>query len=181
MAITNTWSSGGKMFLTLAGAMSTAELGLSLAEMIRQDKVHAICCTGANLEEDVFNLVAHDFYERVPNWRDLTPAQEAGAAGAAHEPRHRYLHPGSGGHAAHRIGDFEGVDGRRCQRASACFRISFSIVFCAIAELEKSFQIDRKDSWLYAAMEKNLPMFVPGWEDSTLGQYVRGPLHGGRH
>src|SRR5450432_230840 len=67
---------GGKMFLTLAGAMSTAELGLSLAEMIRQDKIHGISCTGANLEEDVFNLVAHDFYERVPNWRDLTPEQE---------------------------------------------------------------------------------------------------------
>src|SRR6202142_4570238 len=64
------------MFVTLAGAMSTAELGLSLAERIRQDKVHAICCTGANLEEDVFNLVAHDYYERVPNYRDLTPADE---------------------------------------------------------------------------------------------------------
>src|SRR5271156_1718786 len=69
---------GGKMFLTMGGAMSTAELGLSLAEMIRQDKVHGITCTGANLEEDVFNLVAHDFYERVPNYRDLTPADEAG-------------------------------------------------------------------------------------------------------
>src|ERR1700742_2184511 len=67
---------GGKMLVTLAGAMSTAELGLSLAEMIRQDKVHGICCTGANLEEDVFNLVAHDFYERVPRYRDLTPADE---------------------------------------------------------------------------------------------------------
>ena len=68
---------GGKMFVTIAGAMSTAELGLSLAEMIRQDKIHGICCTGANLEEDVFNLVAHDFYERVPHYRDLTPADEA--------------------------------------------------------------------------------------------------------
>src|SRR6202043_4173762 len=67
---------GGKMFVTLAGAMSTAELGLSLAEMIRQDKVAAICCTGANLEEDVFHLVAHNHYERVPNYRDLTPADE---------------------------------------------------------------------------------------------------------
>ena len=57
---------GGKMMITLGGAMSTAELGLSLAEMIRQDKVHLITCTGANLEEDVFNLVAHDYYERVP-------------------------------------------------------------------------------------------------------------------
>ena len=70
-------AAGGKMFVTIGGAMSTAELGLSLAEMIRQDKIHGICCTGANLEEDVFNLVAHDFYERVPHYRDLTPADEA--------------------------------------------------------------------------------------------------------
>ena len=66
----------GKMMITLAGAMSTAELGISLAEMIRQDKVHIITCTGANLEEDVFNLVAHDYYERIPNYRDLSPQQE---------------------------------------------------------------------------------------------------------
>ena len=67
---------GGQMFLTMAGAMSTAELGVSLAEMIRAGKVHSVCCTGANLEEDVFNLVAHDFYERVPHWRDLRPEDE---------------------------------------------------------------------------------------------------------
>ena len=67
---------GGRMLMTLAGAMSTAELGVSLAEMIRQDKVHAICCTGANLEEDVFNLVARDHYRRIPEWRSLTPQQE---------------------------------------------------------------------------------------------------------
>ena len=70
-------AAGGKMFVTIGGAMSTAEMGLSLAEMIRQGKIHGICCTGANLEEDVFNLVAHDFYERVPGYRDLTPADEA--------------------------------------------------------------------------------------------------------
>jgi deoxyhypusine synthase len=67
---------GGKMFLAMAGAMSTAELGLSLAEMIRQEKIHAICTTGANLEEDVFNLVAHDYYKRVPNYRNLSDAEE---------------------------------------------------------------------------------------------------------
>jgi len=62
--------------LALAGAMSTAELGISLAEMIRQEKVHGICCTGANLEEDVFNLIAHNSYQRIPNYRDLTPSDE---------------------------------------------------------------------------------------------------------
>src|SRR6188768_607082 len=67
---------GGQMLVTLAGAMSTAELGVSLAEMIRKKKVQAICCTGANLEEDIFNLVAHDHYVRIPRYRDLTPADE---------------------------------------------------------------------------------------------------------
>src|ERR1700745_898629 len=67
---------GGKMMITLAGAMSTAELGVSLAEMIRRDKVHAITCTGANMEEDLFNLVARSKYERIPNYRELSPQQE---------------------------------------------------------------------------------------------------------
>src|SRR5688500_11020373 len=67
---------GRKMLISLAGAMSTAELGKLLAQMIRDDKVQFISCTGANLEEDVMNLVAHDHYERVPNYRDLTPQQE---------------------------------------------------------------------------------------------------------
>src|SRR5260370_8488331 len=66
----------GKMMITLAGAMSTAELGVSLAEMIRRDKVHAITCTGANMEEDLFNLVARSEYERIPNYRELNAQQE---------------------------------------------------------------------------------------------------------
>ena len=69
-------TAGGKMMVTLAGAMSTAELGRSFAEMIRQGKVDIISCTGANLEEDLMNLVAHSHYERVPHYRDLTPEQE---------------------------------------------------------------------------------------------------------
>jgi deoxyhypusine synthase len=65
---------GGKMMITLAGAMSTAELGKSLAEMIRQDKVQIISCTGANLEEDIMNLVAHSHYKRVPNYQRTKPS-----------------------------------------------------------------------------------------------------------
>ena len=67
---------GGKMMLAMAGAMSTAEIGLSLAEMIRQDKISIVCCSANNLEEDIMNLVAHNHYYRVPNYRDLTPEQE---------------------------------------------------------------------------------------------------------
>lgn len=57
---------GKKMLVSLAGAMSTGELGISFAEMIRQNKVHIISCTGANLEEDIMNLVAHSHYKRIP-------------------------------------------------------------------------------------------------------------------
>ena len=70
---------GDKMLVAVAGAMSTGELGISLAEMIREGKVHAISCTGANLEEDLFNLVAHDHYKRIPNYRDLSPDVTTGA------------------------------------------------------------------------------------------------------
>jgi len=69
--------SGGHMMVTLGGAMSTAELGISLAELIRRGKVHAVCCTGANLEEDVFNLVAHSKYVRIREYSDLSPDDEA--------------------------------------------------------------------------------------------------------
>ena len=67
---------GSKMLVSMAGAMSTAQIGKIFAEMIRQDKVHIVSCTGANLEEDIMNLVAHSHYKRVPNYRDLTPQQE---------------------------------------------------------------------------------------------------------
>ena len=47
--------------------------------------------------------------------------------------------------------------------------------------LEPHYQIDPKDSWLLAAAEKDLPLFVPGWEDSTIGNVfvanvIRGSL-----
>ena len=109
---------GGKMFMTLAGAMSTAELGLSLAEMIRRGKVHAICCTGANLEEDLFNLVAHDHYVRVPHYRELTPQQEEDLLRSASEPRHRHVHSRRGSDPAHRTRDRRRVGCRGSGRAS---------------------------------------------------------------
>ena len=161
------------MFVTMGGAMSTAELGLSLAEMIRQDKVHGICCTGANLEEDVFNLVAHDFYERVPHYRDLTPADEA-ALLARHMNRVTdTCIPEM--EAMRRIEnevlkEWVGAD----QAGERFFPHEFMYKILLSGDLKTSYQIDPKDSWLLAAAEKNLPIFVPGWEDSTLGNMYAG-------
>jgi deoxyhypusine synthase len=147
---------GGQMLMTVAGAMSTAEIGLSLAEMIRRGKVHAISCTGANLEEDIFNLVAHDSYERVPQYRQLTPDDE-------HELLQRHMN---------RVTDTCIPEGEAMRRIEAAVRRHWEIL--RDGSIKEFYQIDPKDSWMVAAAEKNLPMFVPGWEDSTLGNMYAG-------
>ena len=159
---------GNKMFVTLAGAMSTAELGISLAEMIRQGRVHGLCSTGANLEEDIFNLVAHDHYKRVPHYRNLTADEEAALR--------------DGG--LNRVTDTcipEEEAMRRIERqvlkfwqkadkeGKRYFPYEYMYQLLRSGVIEEYYQIDPKDSWVAAACEKNLPIFTPGWEDSTLG------------
>ena len=68
--------SGGRLMVTLAGAMSTAQIGRSLAPAIRSQKIHAICCTGANLEEELFSLISRSEYEDIQDWRSLRPVDE---------------------------------------------------------------------------------------------------------
>lgn len=164
---------GGKMMVTLAGAMSTAELGISLAEMIREDKVQIITCTGANLEEDVFNLVAHDYYERIPNYRDLSPEQEQ-------DLLERHMNRVTDTcipemEAMRRIEDVILEEWMKAdQNGEAFFPHEFFYKILLSGKLEKSYQIDPKDSWLLEAAKKNLPIIVPGWEDSTLGNMFAG-------
>lgn len=163
----------GKMFVTLAGAMSTAELGLTLAEMIRQDKIHGICCTGANLEEDVFNLVAHEHYIRIPNYRDLTPADEEKLLEKHMNRVTDTCIPEM--EAMRRIENVILDEWVAADKAGkSFFPHEFFYKILLGGKLSKSYQIDPKNSWLLAAAEKNLPMFVPGWEDSTLGNMYTG-------
>ena len=164
---------GGKMLISLAGAMSTAELGLSLAEMIRQDKVHIISCTGANLEEDIFNLVAHDFYERVPHYRDLTPADEQGLLARHMNRVTDTCIPEM--EAMRRLEKAMVEQWKAADAAGECY-FPHQFLFRALQSgaLEEFYQIDPKDSWMIAAMEKDIPIIVPGWEDSTLGNMYAG-------
>jgi deoxyhypusine synthase len=159
---------GGHMLLAMAGAMSSAELGLSVAEMIREGKIHAISCTGANLEEDLYNLVAHNHYVRIPNYRDLTPEDE-------HELLSRHLNRVTDTcipeeEAIRRIEHAILAEWQRAdQNGEHYFPHEFLYRLIRSGVLAESYQIDPKDSWLVAAAEKNLPIFVPGWEDSTTG------------
>ncbi len=159
---------GGKMMITLAGAMSTAELGKSLAEMIRQDKVQIISCTGANLEEDIMNLVAHSHYKRVPNYRDLSPKDEwellenhynrVTDTCIPEEEAFRRLQK-------HLWDIWSGAEAKR----ERYFPHEFMYQMLLSGVLEQYYEIDPRNSWMLAAAEKNIPIIVPGWEDSTMG------------
>ena len=170
---------GGKMLVTLAGAMSTAELGISLAEMIRRDKVHAVVCTGANLEEDVFNLVAHDYYERVPDYRNLTRGDEQALLERHMNRVTDTCIPEK--EAMRRIEEAVLEEWVAADRAGErYFPHEFMYKILRGGKLGKSYQIDRRDSWLLAACEKNLPDLRAGLGGLDPGQHVRGPRDHGR-
>lgn len=158
---------GGKMLVSLAGAMSTGELGIILARMIREGKVHAISCTGANLEEDVFNLVAHDEYEIIEDWRALSKDDEQ----ALYD------------RGMNRVTDtcipedvMRHLEKRLIERWSAACdtgerKMPYEFLFDLLrsGDLEPHYQIDPAHSWMLAAAEMGLPVWSPGWEDSTTG------------
>lgn len=164
----NQLNQGSKMLVSLAGAMSTAQIGKIFAPMIRQNKVHIISCTGANLEEDLMNLVAHSHYKRIPNYRDLTPQDEWNLLEQGlnrvtdtcipEEEAFRRLQK----HIVELWKQAE-AQGKRYFPHEYMYQLLLSGV------LEQYYEIPIQDSWMYAAAQANLPMVVPGWEDSTLG------------
>lgn len=159
---------GKKMLVSLAGAMSTAELGISLAEMIRCDKVQFISCTGANLEEDIMNLVAHSHYKRIPEYRDLTPQLEWDLLEKGLNRVTDTCIPEE--EAFRRIQDHIEKIWKDCEaNGERYFPHEYMYKLLLSGVLEQYYEIDPKDSWMLAAAQKNLPMVVPGWEDSTMG------------
>ena len=166
---------GGRMFLAMGGAMSTAELGISLAEMIRQEKIHGISCTGANLEEDLYNLVAHDYYERIPNYRDLTSQQEKDLLDRKLNRVTDTCIPEE--EAMRRLETKIFPRWKAAEEAGERkFPHEFLYESLLSGELEEFYQVDPAHSWMLAAAQKNLPLFVPGWEDSTMGNMFAGEI-----
>src|SRR3989338_4257976 len=175
---------GGKMLLAMGGAMSSAQIGVTLAPMIREDKIHAISCTGANLEESIFRLVAHDSYKDYPDYRYFTK-----------EDDEKILNRGE-----RRVTDTSIPE-------EEAFRVMEPIILKYWKEAEKNGKIyfpheyfyqillgdelkgkpaspttasqggyegNPEHCWLLEAAKKNLPIVVPGWEDSTLGNIFAG-------
>lgn len=169
---------GGRMLVSLAGAMSTAELGISLSRMIREDKVHAISCTGANLEEDVFNLLGHDDYEVIADWRALSAADEV-------DLYRRGMNRVTDTCIPETVVRF--LEERLLERWNAAAKagtrksaFEFLADIIRDGDLEAHYRIDPVRSWLVAAVEKGIPVFSPGWEDSTMGNIFSANVMLGR-
>lgn len=160
-------AAGGEMLVTLAGAMSTARIGRILSRMIRAGKVHAICCTGANLEEDVFNLLAADEYEKLPQWRALSAEDETALyERGMNRVTDTAIPETVMRHVEQRMFD---IWDRSLQTGERGFPYQWFYEVLGQDDLQQHYQIPPEDSWLLAAREANLPVYVPGWEDSTLG------------
>lgn len=157
----------GKMLISLAGAMSTAELGISLSEMIRQDKVHAISCTAANLEEDIFNLFAHDEYRVVPNWRALSAQDEVDLQAEGFNRVTDTCIPETV--MRHTESYLVKYWQEQAQKGSGKYPYEYFFELLEERELKKHYQSPIANSWVNAAKENKVPIFTPGIEDSTLG------------
>jgi deoxyhypusine synthase len=164
---------GGKMMLAMAGAMSSAQLGVTLAPMIKNKRIHIISCTGANLEESIFRLVAHDSYHDYPDYRYFTKEDDQKILEAGHR---RVTDTSIPEEEAFRV--VEPMILKKWKEAEAkgerYFPHEYFYQLLLSDELKGKYEGDPEHCWLLEAARQNLPMVVPGWEDSTLGNIFAG-------
>lgn len=157
---------GGRMFLSLAGAMSTAEVGKILAPAIRNGLIHGISCTGANLEEDMFRLVGGRGYHWIPEWQTLAPETERRMFEGGIS---RVTDTGIPEPVMAMVEDELFIRWEAAANSGrSAFPVDFMFDLLRDPALQRHFQ-DTAGSWLLAAEEKNIPIWTPGWEDSSTG------------
>ena len=159
---------GGKMFWAVAGAMSSAQLGITLAPAIRAGLIHGMSVTGANLEESLFRLVAQPQLQGLPRVSLLHEAGRHEDPQRAHAPRDRHAASPRTRRSAPSRSTSSRCGRTRPRRASAASGTSTSTSSSrpSAAELHEG---NRDECWLLAAAKAKLPIVVPGYEDSTFG------------
>ncbi|MBI3331984.1 deoxyhypusine synthase family protein [Candidatus Peregrinibacteria bacterium] len=169
---------GGKMVVCLAGAMSTAEIGVSLAPLIRTGKVHAITCTGANIEEDIFNLVGNSRYKLQPNWRfldmkDDMKTREEGFNRVTDTciPDDVMMEVYAGMSKLWKDAEAKGESYFHWEYFYKLIRNGF---------FKGKNDVPEENSWLLAACDMDIPVYTPGMEDSTIGNMFTADMIKGK-
>ena len=158
---------GGKMLVSLAGAMSTGEIGRTLAPLIHTGKVHAISSTAANLEEDLFNLVANSQYKLQPKWRYLTMEMDLQTREEGFNRVTDTCIPKDvmvGIHLALRNFWKEAAE-----KGERHFHWEYFYKLIRSGYVNGKNDVPLANSWVVAACEMDIPIYTPGTEDSTIG------------
>ena len=173
-------ASGGKLVVTIAGALSSFQIGVMLAELIRKDKVHLVSATAANHEESYYRYVAHSHYAYIPRYTELTPEQEAELRDAGlrritdtflpEDESVRIMEP-----KLLKMWKDAQKKGER-YFPHEYFRRLFSE---GLIKPDKG--ANENDCWTYAAYKKNIPIVIPGFEDSTMGNIFASYCYDGQY
>jgi deoxyhypusine synthase len=158
---------GGRMFWAIAGAMSSAQLGITLAPAIRAGLIHGLSVTGANLEESLFRLVAHHGYRDFPEYRYFTKADDTQIlADRMRRVTDTSIPEDEAFRAVEKI--IVPMWKRATERRERRFWHEY--FYEVIRALEPgAYEGDPEACWLLAAARARLPIVVPGYEDSTFG------------
>lgn len=171
---------GGKLVVTIAGALSSFEIGITLAELIRKNKVHLVSATGANHEESYYRYVAHSHYAHIPRYTELTPEQEAELRDAGLRRITDTFLPED---ASVRIMEPHLL--RMWKQAQANGQRYFPHEYFRRLFADKLIkpdpQANPQDCWTYAAYQKNIPIVIPGFEDSTMGNIFASYTYAGQY
>ncbi|HEX8169038.1 MAG TPA: deoxyhypusine synthase family protein [Thermoanaerobaculia bacterium] len=170
--------SGGAMVVAIAGAMSTAEVGVVLARMIRERTIHAICSTAANIEEDFYSILARRDYRTGIRWRTWTATDDYDLREAGFNRVTDTAIPESVIESATAI--LRPLWRAAAHRGLARFPYEwfYETVLSVVSRGE--FHIPPQESWLLAAAEQNLPLFCPGFEDSSTASMMVADMIAGR-
>ena len=171
-------STGGRMFWAVAGAMSSAQLGISLAPAIREGLVHGLSVTGANLEESLFRLVAHHSFKDFPEYRYLSKQDDT-----------RILESRLSRVTDTSIPEKEAFDAveslivpmwkRADTRGERRFWHEYFYELVQALDPD-SYEGDPEACWLLEAAHRAIPMVVPGYEDSSFGNILAAYVKSGR-
>lgn len=158
---------GGKMFWAIAGAMSSAQLGITLAPAIRSGLIHGLSVTGANLEESLFRLVAHEHYNDFPDYRYFRKEDDTRIL---NERMRRVTDTSIPEDEAFRAVEKIIVpiwqEASRSGQRRFWHEYFYELIQVVGPELQSG---SPEACWLLAAAKANLPIVVPGYEDSTFG------------
>jgi len=174
----NHLNNGGKLVVTLAGALSSFQIGVMLAELIRKDKVHLVSATGANHEESYYRYVAHSHYANIPRYTELTPEQEGELRDAGlrritdtflpEDESVRIMEP-------HLLKMWQDASIKK----ERYFPHEYFRRLFKEGLIKPDDMANPDDCWTYAAYKKDIPIVVPGFEDSTMGNIFASYTYSG--